>query len=46
VLTGDSKTAVAREQLCGYVVSAATGEHVIMEETFSVLSMSGLYNED
>jgi hypothetical protein len=31
---GDSVKAVAREQLCGHVVSPATREHAIMEEIF------------
>jgi hypothetical protein len=43
--TGDSKTAAAREQLCGHVVSPATREDGIMEETFSVRSVPGLYYE-
>jgi hypothetical protein len=30
-------TAVAREQLCG---------HAVMEETFSMQSLPGLYNDD
>jgi hypothetical protein len=38
-------TAVAREQLCGHV-SPATREHTIMEETFSVQHVPGLYNKD
>jgi hypothetical protein len=46
VQTGDSTTAVAMEQLYGHVVSPAMREHAIMEETFSVLPMPGLYNED
>jgi hypothetical protein len=41
-----STTAVAREQLCGHVVSPATREHAIMEEAFSVQSVPELYNED
>jgi hypothetical protein len=40
------QTAVAREQFCGHVVSLATRHHTIMEETFSVLCVPGLYNED
>jgi hypothetical protein len=44
VYTGDSTRAVAREQLCGQV-SPATREHAIMEETFSVQSRLGSYNE-
>jgi hypothetical protein len=39
-------TAIAREQLCGHVVSRATREHAIMGETFFVQYMQGLYNED
>jgi hypothetical protein len=66
VHTGDSTTAVAREQLCGHVVSpeerereersgevvrdttfwGETTEHAVMEETFSVRSVPGLYNGD
>jgi hypothetical protein len=46
VKTGDSRTAVAREQLCRHVVSPAKREHAIMEDTFSVRSVPGLYNED
>jgi hypothetical protein len=42
--TGESTTAVAREQLCGHV--PRTREHPIMEETFSVGFISGLYIED
>jgi hypothetical protein len=34
--------AVVWEQLCGQVVSPATSEHAIMEETFSVRSLPGL----
>jgi hypothetical protein len=45
VSTGDSTTSVAREQPCGDV-SPATREHAIMEETFSVRSVTRLYNED
>jgi hypothetical protein len=44
VYTGESTTAVAREQLCGHVYP--TREHAIMEQTFSVRSVPGLYNED
>jgi hypothetical protein len=43
---GDNTTAVVREQLYGYILSPATREHEIMEETFSVRSTPGLYNED
>jgi hypothetical protein len=39
MLTGDSTTAVAREQLCEHVVSPATREHGIIEETPSVWSV-------
>jgi hypothetical protein len=39
-------TTVARDQLCGHVVSPATREHAIMEETFSVRSVLGLCNEE
>jgi hypothetical protein len=39
-------TDVVKEQLCGHVVSPATREHAIMEETFSVRSVPGLCNED
>jgi hypothetical protein len=46
VETGNSKKAVAREQLCGHVVSPAMREPTIMEETFSVPSVLRLYNED
>jgi hypothetical protein len=46
VQTGDSTAAVVREQLCGHVVSPATRKHTIIEETFSVRSVPGLYNED
>jgi hypothetical protein len=42
-ITGDSTTAVAREQLCGHV-SPETRGHAIMEETFSVRFVPGLYN--
>jgi hypothetical protein len=45
VKTGDSKANVAREQLCGHIISPATTQHAIKEETFSVPSVSGLYNE-
>jgi hypothetical protein len=45
VWTGDSKTAITREQLCGHIVSSAMRGHAIMEETFSVWSMRGLCNE-
>jgi hypothetical protein len=34
------------EQLCGHVVVPATREYAIMEETFSVRFVLGLYNED
>jgi hypothetical protein len=43
---GDSKTAIAREQLCGHFVSPATTEHAIMEEMFPVRFVLRLYNED
>jgi hypothetical protein len=43
--TGDSKTAVVREQFCGQFSSPAMTEYAIMEETFSVRSAPGLYNE-
>jgi hypothetical protein len=43
VKTGDSTTAVIREQFCGHVVFPATRKHAIMEERFSVLSVPGLY---
>jgi hypothetical protein len=36
--------AVAREQLSIYVVSPATLEHTVLEETFSVQSVQRLYN--
>jgi hypothetical protein len=42
IATGHSSRAVAREQLCEHVSSAA-GEQAIMKETCSV---PGLYNED
>jgi hypothetical protein len=42
----DSTTAVTNEQLSGHVVSQATREHAITEETFSVGSVPGLRNED
>jgi hypothetical protein len=38
--------AFAREQICGHIVSPATREHAMMEETFSVRFLSGLYNEE
>jgi hypothetical protein len=34
VSTGDSTIAIGREELCGHVVSPATREHTIIEETF------------
>jgi hypothetical protein len=43
--TGDSTTAVAREQFCGHV-SQATREHAITEVGFSMRSVPGLYNEE
>jgi hypothetical protein len=43
VYVGASTTAVAREQLCGHVVSSATRGHAIMEETFYVRYAPGLY---
>jgi hypothetical protein len=46
VQTGDNTTAVAREQLCGHVVTPATREDAIMEEIFSVRSVPAVYNED
>jgi hypothetical protein len=46
VLTGDSITTVAREELCGYVVSPGTIEHSIMEEMFVLRSVPELYNKD
>jgi hypothetical protein len=46
VKIGDRTTTVAREQLSGHVVSPVTREHAIMEETFSVRSVSGPYIED
>jgi hypothetical protein len=36
----------ARKELCEHVFSPETREHAIMEETFSVRSVLGLYNED
>jgi hypothetical protein len=45
-VTGESTTAVARKQLCGHAVSPTTREQAIMEETFSLMSMPSLYNED
>jgi hypothetical protein len=42
----DSTTAVAREQLCGHVVSSAAREHAIMVQTFTMRSVRGLYIED
>jgi hypothetical protein len=45
VETGDSATAVARKQFCGHIVSLAMIEHAIMEQTFSVQSVQGLYKE-
>jgi hypothetical protein len=45
-VNSNSKTATVREQLCGNIDSAAMREHSIMEETFSVQSVLGLYNED
>jgi hypothetical protein len=44
VYTGDSTTAVAREQSCGHVISQATTEHAIMEKKCSMRSVSGLYS--
>jgi hypothetical protein len=38
--------AVAREQLCGQVVSPETKKHAIMEGTISVRSVPEIYNED
>jgi hypothetical protein len=38
--------AVAREEHCGHIVSPRTKEHTIMEETFSVRFVPGLYKED
>jgi hypothetical protein len=35
---------VARKQLCGHVVSPATREHAVIEETLTVRSVSGLCN--
>jgi hypothetical protein len=46
VPTGDSTTAVAKEELCGKVVSPVMREEAILEETFSVRSVLRLYNED
>jgi hypothetical protein len=46
VLIGDSTAAATRQQLCGHVICPATREQAIMEETFSVRSVPGLYNED
>jgi hypothetical protein len=43
--TGDSTTAVAREQLYEHDVSPETREHTIIEERFSVRLLPGLYNE-
>jgi hypothetical protein len=45
VQTYERTTAVAREQLYGNVFSA-TRKYAIVKETFSVRSVSGLYNED
>jgi hypothetical protein len=42
----NSRTAIAREQIRRDVLSPATREHAIMEVTFSVPSLPGLYNED
>jgi hypothetical protein len=44
-VTCDSTTAVAWQQLCGHVVSLATKEHAVVEEMFTVRSVTGLYNE-
>jgi hypothetical protein len=41
----DSTTAVGRKQRYGHV-SLAKREHAIMEGTFSVRSVPGLYDED
>jgi hypothetical protein len=38
--------AVAREQLCGCIVSPAMREHPIMKEAFPAGSMSRLHDED
>jgi hypothetical protein len=38
-LARNSTTAIAREQLYGHVISLATRERTIMEETFSVQSV-------
>jgi hypothetical protein len=46
VLIGDSITTVAREELCGCVISPATTEHSTMEETFTLRFVPELYNED
>jgi Ran GTPase-activating protein (RanGAP) involved in mRNA processing and transport len=46
VLTGNSITTVAREELCGYVASPATIEHPIMEDMFALRSVPELYNKD
>jgi hypothetical protein len=46
VQTGDSTTAVGREQLSEHVVFPAMREHAVMEHMFSVRSMLGLYNEE
>jgi hypothetical protein len=45
-VTSDSTTAVAREQLCGHIVSLGIEEYAIMEETFSLRYVPELYNED
>jgi hypothetical protein len=42
---GDNTTTVDKEQLCGKFSSPAKTEYAIIEETYSVGSVPGLYNE-
>jgi hypothetical protein len=44
--TGDGKTVVAREQLCGHVASPAKTEQAIIKAVFPVRFVPALYNED